>query len=275
MRPAYLRGVVAALAVALLVFSFGCSNPTGGGGGGGGGGSDDGSFPPYDHDEPVQSTTDLSVTEPADFVHAGGSDYYALLEDTDTTMELSLSDIPDGGEVYFVFSNPGVEATDTPKTTTLSSAGVALEPQRLYAPPRSDMTASHPPIPGLPEATEFSRDPAGALSSLGTHPKPRPELRTSSERRELTVGSSTDTFAMDYDDTTLEATLRYEDTADGITLRIWVPDNAYEGGDRDYLVNQTMVDAMGDQFLKADNDNDIYDWVTGDLRGPMGYLQFR
>ncbi|NBC29479.1 MAG: hypothetical protein GVY29_05745 [Spirochaetes bacterium] len=270
MRSAYLRGVVAALAVALLISSFGCSNPTGGGSGGGGGGSNDGTLPPYDHDEPVQSTTDLSVTEPADFVHAGGSDYYALLDGTDTTLELSLSDIPAGGEVYFVFSNPGVEATDTPKTTRLSSAGVALEPQSVYAQPRNDRITSHPPIPGRPEATEFSRDPAGTLSSLGTSLKPRPELRTSSERRELTVGSSTDTFAMDYDGNTLQATLRYENTADGITLRIWVPDNAYEGGDRDYLVNQTMVNAMGEQFLKAGEDNDIYDWVTAIYGEPWG-----
>lgn len=269
MRPAYLRGVVAALAVALVVSVFGCSNPTGGGGGGGGA-SDDEGLPPYDHGEPVETTTDLSVTGSTEFVAAGGSDYYALLDDTNTTMELSLSDIPAGGEVYLVFSNPGVEAADAPKTTRLSSVGVPLESQSAYAPPRSDMTAPHPPVPGRPEATEFSRDPAGALSSLGTRMKRRPELRPSSERRELTVGSSTDTFAMDYDGNTLDATLRYENTADGITLRIWVPDNAYEGGDRDHLVDQSMVDAMGEQFLKAGDDNDIYDWVTGIYGEPWG-----
>ena len=270
MRLACFRGVVAALAIALMLSFFGCSNPTGGGGGGGSGASDDESLPPYDHGEAVETTTEISVTGSAEFVGAGASDYYALLDDTNTTMELTLTDVPAGGEVYFVFSNPGVEATDTPKTTRLSSAGVPIESQSAYAPPRSHVPTSYPPIPGRPEATEFSRDPAGALSALGTRMKPRPELRPSSERRELTVGSSTDTFAMDYDGNTLQATLRYEDTADGITLRIWVPDNAYEGGDRDYLVNQTMVDAMGEQFLKAGDDNDIYDWVTGIYGEPWG-----
>ena len=178
MRPAYRRGVVAALAVALLVSSFGCSNPTGGGGSGGGGGGSDDEQPPRRTITTSRSSRPQTSRSPgrAEFVHAGGSDYYALLEDTDTTMELSLSDIPAGGEVYFVFSNPGVEATDTPKTTRLSSAGVALEPQRVYAPPRSDRTASHPPIPGRPEATEFSRDPAGALSSLGTQSEAPPRV---------------------------------------------------------------------------------------------------
>ena len=31
-----------------------------------------------------------------------------------------------------------------------------------------------------------------------------------------------------------------------------------------------MVDAMGEQFLKAGEDNDIYDWVTGIYGDPWG-----
>jgi hypothetical protein len=258
-------------ALAFAVVLPGCSGAgAGAGGGGSGGGGADEPLPPYTHDEPVEVTATLSVTGAPEFVSAGGSDYYALLDHTDTTVELGLTDIPPGGDVYFVFSNPGVESAATAKSTRVSASGAPMQPQAAYAPPRADIAETPPPLPGRPEATDFNRNAADALSSLGTSGKRRPGMHTLSDRRELTVGSSTDTFAMDYDGDTMQATLRYEDSADGVTLRIWVPGNAFEGGDREHVVTQSMVDAMGQQFLAAGADNDIYDWVRGIYGAPWG-----
>lgn len=269
MRPAHLGGRVAVSVVALLLVLFGCSNPTGGGGGTGSSAGEP--LPPYTHDDPVDTQATLSVSESTQFTSAGGSDYYALLDHSDTTLELELTDIPAGGEVYFVFSNPGVESTSTARSTPLSSAGTATEPQAAVAAPRAPMAGTPPLVPGRAEATEFNSRP-------GEPPRKTPMVRSEahkaasfSERSSLIVGTSTDTFILDTEgNSTLDATLRYEDTADGVTLRIWVPDNAYEGGDRSHLVEQHQINKMGTLFLKDGPDNDIRDWVAGLYGEPWG-----
>ncbi|MCX7031113.1 MAG: peptidase M30, partial [Spirochaetes bacterium] len=50
------------------------------------------------------------------------------------------------------------------------------------------------------------------------------------------------------------------------TLNIWVANNCWDGS-KATTVDQGMVDALADQFLKTGDFNDIYDWVTGML-GP-------
>jgi hypothetical protein len=47
------------------------------------------------------------------------------------------------------------------------------------------------------------------------------------------------------------------------TLNIYVSDNSF-GDDcpKEYCIDQDMVDALGDKFLKSGSDNDIYDWET-------------
>ncbi len=47
------------------------------------------------------------------------------------------------------------------------------------------------------------------------------------------------------------------------TLNIWVSDDSFGlGCDKAKCVTQVMVDELADTFLKAGEDNDIYDWVT-------------
>lgn len=47
------------------------------------------------------------------------------------------------------------------------------------------------------------------------------------------------------------------------SLTIWVEDDAYGGGcSKAKCINDTMVNALADKFLKEGSDNDIYDWVT-------------
>ena len=47
------------------------------------------------------------------------------------------------------------------------------------------------------------------------------------------------------------------------TLNIWVSDDSFGAGcEKVTCVTQDMVEALADTFLKADSDNDIYDWVT-------------
>ena len=46
-------------------------------------------------------------------------------------------------------------------------------------------------------------------------------------------------------------------------MNIWVADDCWQKtGKKKRLVNQAMVDAVADKFLKTGEDNDIYDWVT-------------
>jgi hypothetical protein len=61
------------------------------------------------------------------------------------------------------------------------------------------------------------------------------------------------------------------DPIDDITLSIWVADDCWtDGGTKSYLVDDTMVTAMVNQFLFAGVDNDIYDWVTSLYGVPWG-----
>ncbi|WP_295420742.1 Ig-like domain-containing protein [Sulfurovum sp.] len=47
------------------------------------------------------------------------------------------------------------------------------------------------------------------------------------------------------------------------TLNVWVSDDSFGSGcGKSRCVTQTMVDELADTFLKAGDDNDIYDWVT-------------
>ena len=47
------------------------------------------------------------------------------------------------------------------------------------------------------------------------------------------------------------------------SVNIWVADDCWQKtGKKKRLVNQAMVDAVADKFLKTGEDNDIYDWVT-------------
>lgn len=64
-----------------------------------------------------------------------------------------------------------------------------------------------------------------------------------------------------------EATARYVSTVNTAygekTLNIWVSNDSFEGScTKSKCVTQEMVNALADIFLKADLDNDIYDWVT-------------
>ncbi len=59
------------------------------------------------------------------------------------------------------------------------------------------------------------------------------------------------------------------------TLNIWVADNCWDGppdpdGDRSFLINQGMVDALAERFLKPGPFDDIYDWVRGMLGSEWG-----
>ena len=61
---------------------------------------------------------------------------------------------------------------------------------------------------------------------------------------------------------TIPATLRKKVTASGVILLIYVADDYWIDKPETGIVNQTMVDTIADKFLKAGENNDIYDWVT-------------
>lgn len=72
--------------------------------------------------------------------------------------------------------------------------------------------------------------------------------------------------------TTIPAKLRakVEDKAIGVTLLIYVADDYWIDKPGTGVVNQTMVNAVADQFLKDGANNDIYDWVTNLYGKPWG-----
>ena len=53
-----------------------------------------------------------------------------------------------------------------------------------------------------------------------------------------------------------------------ITLAVWVADADW--GDCPLCVQQQMVDALADGFLRPGDDNDIYDWITAIFGDPWG-----
>ena len=174
-------------------------------------------------------------------------------------------------DVFFIFSNAGSSEIPRPSVRYISdsrsaslisssTAGGTLLPAAdddLYLAVR-----------GRDDAAAFGLDPIEFLPSGPSSRSPEPEsfIPPGSTAHADSLGSSA---VLNDRGTSINATCRKIVTADGRVLNIWVQDSFWNGTAIPFpgKINQNMVDALADLFLKAGAQNDIYDWATG-IFGP-------
>lgn len=176
------------------------------------------------------------------------------------------ADVGEGENVYIVFTNPSTTraAPAVPRIRASASgrmAGDAVEPGMeitdiLEEPgPRIiDLQMWAAPLP-LEEESLSGRQ---ALPALLPEPTPS-ELESSTNVFKNPLPSKRD---KPKNPRTIPATLRKKVTASGVTLLVYVADDYWIDKPRTGIVDQRMVDTIADKFLKAGENNDIYDWVT-------------
>ena len=198
-----------------------------------------------------------------------------LTEDFRFTVDLES----DTKDVYFLFTN-----VDQTNKSTLPSVIQSIESRSLYSGPEEPAERQQPGLtqPLARRGVETIAEMNNSADDFGE--------RTAS--RSLSPAVSFDTAASGSETTgTFRAYDTYNNYIDvpstcravvpdenGRTLNIWVADNCWEGysgGDKaDLLVNSTMVNALAEKFLKAGDNNDIYEWITdifGDEWGSHPY----
>lgn len=244
MRP--VRNWMCWLLLPLLLCSCG-----GGGGGGDGSGTSGGGTAIVDDEVllPLGETTPVlySLNLPT--------------ESEDYTFDLTLQAGITPKDVYLVVTNPTESSVVAPLVPSLSlSEARALSQAQVEEAVEENLL-----LRDIPWVNQVNEDPwkyslrgPEYLSQSRSMSQMAPEIVTLSLDTEGQTGSLTDA-----DNTMVNATCRKVVTAGSKKLNIWVADASWGSGcSKAVCLDQTMVDAMADAFLKPGADNDIYDWTT-------------
>ena len=178
-------------------------------------------------------------------------------EDFNVTVELGS----ESKAVYFVITNNGdTDANISPVVTAVSNIVPTNSFTRSTAYIQPATTFSFKTVQrGSPEISRFN-----ASVHLDPSTKRLASTYDSIVVKRADVIGDTDLFYTEIDQSdALAATCRKVVNADGKSLNIWVATNVWGNCSKAHCVTQTMVDAVADRFLKAGEDNDIYNWVSG------------
>jgi len=172
---------------------------------------------------------------------------------------VSLGNTPKS--LYLVLSNNANVAGSSTITHNAKVASVAQSKTFLS----TDVTKK-PVILRAPQYVQDFSSQIGALLSKAEVSQPQAKTIAVPEKMEDVADTSTGTFYRSLDTTDpTEATAR-KVVSDGVkTLNIWVSNDSFDNGsgcDTDKCITQTMVDQLANTFLKDNDNNDIYDWVT-------------
>lgn len=166
-------------------------------------------------------------------------------------------------DVYFIFTNPStVDADSSPVVTPL-----ALDPREAIrqALQQTEVLSrwarlNGVGVSGTPAVDLFNADPwtYGGIRRLSRSGAPLSVAPLAVDW----VGK-TGRFYDAWDDE-IPSTCRKVIAADGKTVNLWVANNAWAGGGctKSRCVSQAMLDTLGDRFLKAGADNDIFNAST-------------
>lgn len=170
-------------------------------------------------------------------------------------LDLTLSE---RSEVFLVLTNG--TTSDITSTPTVNGKAIGRD---MLAQSRQTAMPFRRRVPE--QVTRFNNRPPQFVSQaplFKASPKPgKPRLSV--------VGDAL-TFYEDLSGTTVDATLIEQRTASGITLNIWVADDAYTGCSLTYCMSSAMVTAFADKFLSSTSTTDIYNLATHVYGDPWG-----
>lgn len=183
-------------------------------------------------------------------------------------------------DVYFIFTNTGFsDSYDKIKVARQTRHSQVDQPQLEiehhdsgFDAFTSDFQEEMPVIRDRPEIEGLSTDPADVAEGFGAGF----DREASTRQTQASEGDTHDFLDWDFYDTnsaiTISATLRRRvDVSEDIVLNLWVENDSWGiGCDNSPCMNSTMVQAYGDAFLKAGDNNDIYNWMTSLYGVPWG-----
>jgi hypothetical protein len=177
-------------------------------------------------------------------------------------------------DVYFIFTNTSASQTAQQPNVSANFDARDAAPEEQEA-PRPLPQPKHPAaLRGIPEVTEFNNNPPSFGPRTGTSSR---SLYTGGAGEALydTEGVGGGLYVYD-SGTPVSGTCRKVVPANGKTLNIWVEDAWWTDLSNDLLgkVNNTMVNALANKFLKAGDNNDIYEWVSTIFGGEWGSHDF-
>lgn len=201
--------------------------------------------------------TDVFMVEPMN-----GSDFNVTLDLGTATKD-----------VYFVITNTNdVDETVHPSVTALNVSDYQASKQLAsffpYTTSRSVSNIvgrpfSEPPVSGDPKVTAFNAKPkeltASRPSSSGLNLNK--SIAFSPQVQASSVGDMT--LFKDQDGNLVFSTMKKIVNEDNRTLNVWVANDVYGSCNKANCVTDSMIDELAESFLKAGDDNDIYEWVTG------------
>ncbi|MCP4751372.1 MAG: hypothetical protein GY866_10795, partial [Proteobacteria bacterium] len=179
-------------------------------------------------------------------------------------------------DVYFVFTNTGFSQTTS--TTVVSSQRSETDDssserrasdQELEEMDLVEYAREHGiGLRGKPEVTRFNANPL----------PPDPTYRKSGAEAaapETVIASVGDSHTFIHPDdegnlVTVLSELKKIVNVDSVTMNVWVENDSWGSCDKWHCLEQDMVDALADKFLRPGADNDIYDWVTDIYGSPWG-----
>ncbi len=183
-------------------------------------------------------------------------------------------------DVYFIFTNTGSSDNNSPISVSHNQSATrespAISARQILSKDQSVDTMSvlsneiKTRLKDRPELIRLDLSPIVLEEGAGQ----KQSQSFSTDRQSAVLGSSHDFLDWDFNSNsqvTVTATLRkIVDVSADVILNLWVADDAWDSCDKKHCMTSGMLDAFGEKFLKAEDNNDIYEWVTTLFGTPWG-----
>jgi len=217
-------------------------------------------------EQPSTTTTYQKINRSNSF--SGTSpEIFHINTNTYTELSYTLSNL-NNNDVYYIFTN--ISTSSDKKNPVVYKNNNQIEENKSFSISKNRNIVSNSYIKDKEIVKEFNSNPEDFLNKHKSN-SPIIEKRSNilpPHPRKATVGEQKTFFNLNYNGgwsiEYIPSTCRFSQNIKGKNLNIYVADDCwYIGGTKTYKVNDTMVAAMADKFLKADTTNDIYTLISG------------
>jgi hypothetical protein len=163
-------------------------------------------------------------------------------------------------DIYFIFTNISPDKNTTyPILESSQSVTQSALPAALSKP--KSLLQGGQTMKGKPEISEFNRNPYAYLNKINPINMILNFATPSEPKYDYETEETTFRISANYN---VDATCVKINTDGTKTLNLWVANNCGDNHDQSCttLSYTRPISDIADTFLKADTDNDIYDWIT-------------
>jgi len=208
-----------------------------------------------------QDSTETAVAGISVEVMDASSDNYKVLKlNGDKKLQVKLGN--EEKDLYVLFSNPenSVHSATVQHNQKISRSTNVIRKETIVN------DSKHP----VAHASRYIQDFNNRVLDLQVSKKQDKKVKKSYRKISDTEGFSTKDFYMEINSQSKKVTATARKVVSNIqtqygkkSLTIWVENSAYGANcSKAKCVNEKMLNALANKFLKSGSDNDIYDWVT-------------